>query len=189
MSWGEGSKSATFSFEPPCLHALSMAPKEEAFGSLAACREALGREGAAQTIESLLDTHPTLEFTVQEARSAALSRQDEALRLVRCRRPQVQVMGLDIFDRRYPGFVLTDCHKCCIKMMLARGARLGQFAPSKLLRRVETDMLGLWLQCFLRSLMLAGVHLPDPVRKRSRNSSLHELYRRAVTAKTRRANG
>ena len=41
--WGEGSKSGTFSFEPPCLHALSMAPKEGAFGPLAACREALGR--------------------------------------------------------------------------------------------------------------------------------------------------
>ena len=76
-------------------------------------------------------------------------------------------MGLDSFDRRYPCFVLTDEHKCCIKMMLARGARLGQFAPSsKLLRKVETDMLSLWVRCFLRSLMLAGVHLPDPVQEK-----------------------
>ena len=42
---------------------------------LAACREALEREGALQAIEAFLDAHPALHFSVREARSAALSGQ------------------------------------------------------------------------------------------------------------------
>jgi len=95
-----------------------------------------------------------------------MSGQVEALRLVVCRGPQVQLKGHDIFDRRYPGFVLTEEHKRCIKIMLARGARLGKFAPSsKLLRKVESDTLLLWTNRFLHSLLLSGVVLPDHVQE------------------------
>ena len=140
---------------------------EKAFDPLAACRDALEREGAVQAIKDLLEAHPSLIFSAQEARSAALSGQVDALQIILCRGPQVQLMGLDIFDRRYPGFVLTEQRKWCIKMMLARGARLGKFAPnSKLLRKVESDVLGLWTDCFLRSLLLTGLDLPDPVQER-----------------------
>ena len=140
--------------------------QEETFDPRAVCRDSLGRDNAASVIQTVLESHPSLEFSIHEARAAALSGQVEALRIVLCRGPQVQLTGQDIFDRRYPGFVLTARHKCCIKIMLARGARLGKFAPSsKLLRKVESDMLGLWVDRFLHSLLLAGVDLPDPVQE------------------------
>ncbi|CAE7230187.1 unnamed protein product [Symbiodinium sp. CCMP2592] len=140
--------------------------KDEAFDPRAACRDSLARDGAAQAIVEVLSEHPAVEFTIDEARAAAMSGQVEALRLVLCRGPQVQLKGHDIFDRRYPGFVLTEDHKCCIKIMLARGARLGKFAPSsKLLRKVESDTLLLWTNRFLHSLLLSGVVLPDHVQE------------------------
>ena len=98
-----------------------------------------------------------------DVRDAALSGAIEQVRWLLCRE-QIQVLGQEIFDRRYPGFVLGKEHKCCIKMLLARGAKLGRNAPnSKLLRKVESDCLDLWLRCFLRSAALAGMDLPDPV--------------------------
>ncbi len=41
----------------------------------------------------------------------------------------MQVAGLDIFDRRYPGLVLDEGVKVCVKILLARGAP--GFPPEK----------------------------------------------------------
>ncbi|CAK9099297.1 unnamed protein product [Durusdinium trenchii] len=124
---------------------------------------AAGPGWMTQVLESeLLPATPSAPSFVQ-VRQAALSGSTSQVRWLLCSQ-QVQVLGHEIFDRRYPGFVLKDEHKCCIKMLLARGAKLGRFAPSsKLLRKVESDCMGLWLQCFLRSAALAGMDLPDPV--------------------------
>jgi len=79
---------------------------------------------------------------------------------------QIQVFGQEIFDRRYPGFVLSKDHKSCIKMLLSRGAKLGSCAPTgKLLRKVDTDCLDLWTTCFFRSASLAGFDLPEVVQQ------------------------
>jgi len=79
---------------------------------------------------------------------------------------QIQVFGQEIFDRRYPGFVLSKDHKSCIKMLLSRGAKLGSCAPTgKLLRKVDTDCLELWTTCFFRSASMAGIDLPEGVQQ------------------------
>jgi len=79
-----------------------------------------------------------------------------------------QVMGLTIFDRHYPGHsVQDDAQKWCMKVLLSRGAILGdpRFVPSKskLLKKIEAEAFQLWVSRYFRSLSLTGVELPDHV--------------------------
>merc|ERR1740121_376308 len=94
-----------------------------------------------------------LQFCAEDARHAALHVGSAAvLQVVLCSEPQVQVVGLDIFDRRYPGLVFDEGIKACVKILLARGAQLGKLAPpGKLLRKVEGDMLEAWAVRYLDS--------------------------------------
>lgn len=114
-----------------------------------------------------LVNHQGLQFTAQDARRAALHIGSAAvLQLVLCSEPQVQVAGLDIFDRRYPGLVLDDGRKECVKILSARGARLGTLAPpGKLLRKVEADTLEAWVSRYFESATRAGIDLPDVVQQ------------------------
>lgn len=110
----------------------------------------------------LLSAPEQLSFA--EVRQAAFAGACSRVQQLLCR--GIQALGEEIFDRRYPGFVLGREHKCCIKMLLARGAKLGRFAPnSKLLRKVDSDCLDLWATCFLRSASLAGYDLPETVQQ------------------------
>jgi hypothetical protein len=109
-----------------------------------------------------------LPFSAEDARHAALSIGSVAvLRIILCTGPGVQLLGVEIFDRRYPGFVLTDGTKSCIRMLLTRGAWLGRFAPaSKLLRKIEADELPVWAQRYLNSMANVDMDVPDPLRHR-----------------------
>lgn len=110
----------------------------------------------------LLSAPEQLSFA--EVRQAAFAGACSRVQQLLCR--GIQALGEEIFDRRYPGFVLGREHKCCIKMLLAPGAKLGRFAPnSKLLRKVDSDCLDLWATCFLRSASLAGYDLPETVQQ------------------------
>mmetsp|Transcript_24667 Transcript_24667/g.44879 ORF Transcript_24667/g.44879 Transcript_24667/m.44879 type:complete len:417 (-) Transcript_24667:28-1278(-) len=116
---------------------------------------------------SALVRHQGLQFSVEDARRAALHVGSRAvLQLVLCSAPQVQVVGVDIFDRRYPGLVLDESRKECIKILFARGAQLGKVAPpGKLLRKVEGDMLEAWVWRYLDSAARAGIDFPDVVQQ------------------------
>merc|ERR1712232_1555402 len=94
------------------------------------------------------------EFSVDDARRVALlTCSPEALQLVVCSAPQVQLFGIDIFDKRYPGLVFNERLKLCVKILLARGARLGKHAPaSKLIRKLEADTRDPWAQRYLASM-------------------------------------
>ena len=118
----------------------------------------------------------SLKFSVDEARAAALSGQAGSLLELICRPPQVQLVGQEIFKNRLsPGFILTSCHLRGIRIMLARGARLGKDVPrcwllhhmQCFLHEMEshTPTLSLWAHCFLRSMQIAGMDLPDEIRQ------------------------
>ena len=116
--------------------------------------------------EEYIHILPDKKDTKREVRKALLSGQFERLHLLLGAQPQVQLCCFEIFDQRYPGFVLGHEQKSCVKMLLARGAKLGKCAPSsKLLRKVEADSERLWLLCFMRSMSLAGMDLPDSVQQ------------------------
>jgi hypothetical protein len=107
-----------------------------------------------------------LQFSVDDARSIALFLGDiSKLQEVLCSEPQVQLLGMEIFDRAYPGVALRKPGiKSSIKILLARGAKLGRFAPSsKLLRKIEADEIPAWIQRYLNSMARAGMELPEPV--------------------------
>jgi hypothetical protein len=111
--------------------------------------------------------HQGLQFCVEDARRAALHIGSTAvLQLVLCSEPQVQVVGLDVFDRRYPGLGLDEWRKECVKLLLARGAQLGKVAPAgKLLRKVEGDVLEGWALRYFDSAACAGIDFPDVVQQ------------------------
>lgn len=119
---------------------------------------------ATQTLEALSQGQG-LTFSASDARCAALNMGSAAvLQVVLCSKPHVQLLGLEIFDRRYPGLVLNDGVKLCVRMLLARGAQLGRFAPSsKLLRKIDADELCAWAQRYLDSMSHAGMELPEHV--------------------------
>mmetsp|Transcript_35761 Transcript_35761/g.56980 ORF Transcript_35761/g.56980 Transcript_35761/m.56980 type:complete len:346 (-) Transcript_35761:30-1067(-) len=104
-------------------------------------------------------------FTAEHARLAALRIGSVAvLQVVLCSSPQVQLLGADIFDRRYPGIVLNGSVKSCIRILLTRGAQLGKFAPSsKLLHKVNSDGLHAWALRYFQSMILVGIDIPDHV--------------------------
>mmetsp|Transcript_54207 Transcript_54207/g.100166 ORF Transcript_54207/g.100166 Transcript_54207/m.100166 type:complete len:294 (-) Transcript_54207:39-920(-) len=84
-----------------------------------------------------------------------------------------QVMGLHIFDRAYPGHSVQDeAQKWCMKVLLSRGAVLGdpKYVPSKskLLKKIEAEAFQSWVARYFRSLSLTGVELPDHVQSRIR---------------------
>lgn len=111
--------------------------------------------------------HQVLQFCVKDVRRAALHIGSiSVLQLVLCSEPQVQLVGLGIFDRRYPGFILDESRKECIKILLARGAELGKVAPpGKLLRKIEGEMLEPWVLRYLNSAASAGIDFPDVVQQ------------------------
>lgn len=106
---------------------------------------------ALRTLHTLVCDHG-LQFSADDARRVAFSSGSvEVLQLVLCTPPQVQLLGLEIFDRHYSGLDRSVLgFKSCIKILLARGARLGKFAPtSKLLRKFEADTKDAWAQRYL----------------------------------------
>merc|ERR1712048_1137307 len=108
---------------------------------------------ALRTLWTLVQDHG-LKFSVDDARRVALSTSSpEMLQLVLCSAPQVQLLGMEIFDRRYPRLVLTEQVKACLKILLARGAHLGKkfVPPSKLLRKLEADANDAWERRYLIS--------------------------------------
>jgi len=122
---------------------------------------------AIGTIQKLVQGHG-FEFSVDDVRRVAFSIcSPEVLKHVVCSAPQVQLRGIEIFDRRYPGLVLSQRLKLCVKILLARGAQLGKASPaSKLLRKLEVDTNHAWAQRYFTSLTRAGMHVPDHVQQR-----------------------
>lgn len=109
------------------------------------------------------------------------------LHLVLSSKPTLQFLGVDIFDRRYPGLEIFEGVKHCLKVLLTRGARLGKYgcAPaSKLLRKVEADFLFAWVQTYFGSMVAAGMDVPDHVQTRIEAfffpDSRYTHYRREV---------
>jgi len=115
-----------------------------------------------------LHSQQGMQFTMEHARCSALRMGSvDVLQFVLCSAPQVQVVGLDVFDRRYPGLVLNGGVKSCIRMLLTRGARLGRFAPAgKLIRKVDADALHAWAERYLNSMLSAGMDLPEVAQQR-----------------------
>mmetsp|Transcript_2657 Transcript_2657/g.7933 ORF Transcript_2657/g.7933 Transcript_2657/m.7933 type:complete len:306 (-) Transcript_2657:112-1029(-) len=97
-----------------------------------------------------------------------------ALQLILRSSPDLQIVGLDIFERRFdPRFaglkINDDGLKRCLKAVLARGARLGQpssVPASKLLRKLDVDASPAWAARFLESMAQAGWELPEPLQAR-----------------------
>eukprot|EP00747_Dinoflagellata_sp_TGD_P038217 gnl/TRDRNA2_/TRDRNA2_139538_c0_seq1.p1 gnl/TRDRNA2_/TRDRNA2_139538_c0~~gnl/TRDRNA2_/TRDRNA2_139538_c0_seq1.p1 ORF type:complete len:491 (+),score=61.18 gnl/TRDRNA2_/TRDRNA2_139538_c0_seq1:91-1473(+) len=77
----------------------------------------------------------------------------------------LQLVGIEIFDQKYPSMKLNvPGRKHGIRSLLARGMKLGSHAPtSKLLKKVEEDSVPLWEDRYLNSMLLACPHLPDHV--------------------------
>merc|ERR1712187_121561 len=81
--------------------------------------------------------------------------------------PDISLVGLDVFDRKYSKLRIQDAGlKNCIRSLLARGMHLGsQDRPphSKLLRKIEADAEPLWVQRWLDAMLVACPHLPESV--------------------------
>lgn len=113
-----------------------------------------------------------VKFTRGDVRRAALFMGSMAiLHIVISSSPALQLLGFDIFDKRYPGLgsFNDEGKKQCLKALLSRGARLGESGfvpPSKLLRKIESDTFTAWAQRYLASMTVAGMDLPDHVQKR-----------------------
>jgi len=139
----------------------------------AACDLALapGAEprAALSLLAALVERHG-FKCSVDDARQVALLVGSMSLlKLVILSEPDMQFLGVNVFDKRYPGQVKLNegGRKRCIKAVLARGARLGppRIVPtSKLLQKIEADTLGAWVQRYFDSVSAAGVTLPDHVR-------------------------
>merc|ERR1712228_784805 len=90
------------------------------------------------------------------------------LRVVLASAPGVDLVGQDIFDKKYPKLRVDDIgRKDCLRCLLARGMRLGSRdnAPqSKLVQKIEADATPSWEKRFLDSMMLAYPLLPELVR-------------------------
>jgi len=121
---------------------------------------------ALAALRSLSENHG-FRFSQEDIRHALLARGSPTLlKEMLCSEPQVQLLGMDIFDKRYPGLVLNEGVRACIRILLSRGAKLGSFAPaSKLLRKVEADELEAWTARYLTSMSCAQMDLPDHVRQ------------------------
>jgi len=125
---------------------------------------------AFRTLRMLVRRHG-IRCTLDDVRRAALLLGSMAmLQLVLSSDPSLQLVGMHIFDRRYPGqFKLNEeGRKRCLKALLARGALLGpsNYVPtSKLLRKIEADAFALWSHRYLDSVAAAGFpELPDHAR-------------------------
>lgn len=125
---------------------------------------------AFSTLRLLIHRHH-VRCTLEEVRRVALLVGSMSmLQLVLSSDSNLQLMGMQIFDRRYPGqFKLNEQgRKHCLKAILARGAFLGpaNLVPtSKLLRKIEGDAFGEWAQRYLDSMVVPGLPpLPDRVR-------------------------
>lgn len=122
----------------------------------------MGLPAVVQGLRGLCQDH-ALQFSVEDVRQIAITWGSVSLlRLVLCSEPQVQLLGMHIFDRRYPGLVVSDGVKACVRLLLSRGANLGRFAPaSKLFRKVEADELEAWAQRYFTSMDRSCINLPD----------------------------
>merc|ERR1712039_842083 len=82
--------------------------------------------------------------------------------------PDLNCIGEDIFDKKYPKFSLQDLgKKNCVRCLLARGMRLGSsnnIPASKLLRKVEADAAPEWARRWLDAMTEKCPLLPDQVR-------------------------
>lgn len=130
----------------------------------------MGLPEAIQGLRDLAQNHG-FEFSLDDVRHAAITRGSAALlQVVLCSEPQVQLRGMDIFDRRHPRLVMSDGIKTCVRLLLSRGARLGSSVPAgKLLRKVEADVLEGWAQRYFMSMSRACMDLPDNVRQQILN--------------------
>eukprot|EP00930_Biecheleria_cincta_P001979 TRINITY_DN103057_c0_g1_i1.p1 TRINITY_DN103057_c0_g1~~TRINITY_DN103057_c0_g1_i1.p1 ORF type:complete len:403 (-),score=56.51 TRINITY_DN103057_c0_g1_i1:20-1228(-) len=84
--------------------------------------------------------------------------------------PNLQLVGIDIFDRKYPKLSLQDVgRKNCVRCLLSRGMRLGSSThvpQGKLLRKVEADAEPAWTERYLDCMMTENPQLPEWVRIR-----------------------
>merc|ERR1712232_1039252 len=111
----------------------------------------------------MLSQHGNLRCTLDDVRRAGLLVGSIAmLQLVLASNSKIQLQGMPIFDRRYPGqFKLNEVgRKRCLKAMLARGAVLGPpnlLPSSKLLRKIEADAMAEWARRYLDSMVILGL--------------------------------
>lgn len=138
------------------------------------------RAKALNILRRLVEVHG-YQCDAADARSAALLVGSLALlQLVLVSNPALSVVGMDVFDRRYPGqFKLNaEGRKHCLKALLARGAQLGDklvVPGSKLLKKIEADAYGAWIETYFRSLHQAGLQFPCNVEDRVRSFLLHDV--------------
>merc|ERR1712113_319822 len=95
------------------------------------CKNVLkGEASHTQTLcaLNLLIAQQGLRCTREEIRWAALMLGSmQVLKLLISSSQDVQFLGMEIFDQRYPGLTINDKgRKQCIKALLARGAHLGK---------------------------------------------------------------
>lgn len=120
---------------------------------------------AAPLIAALSQRHG-LRCTADDARRAGLlAGSMRLLRAVLVSSPDLNLVGVDIFDRKYTKLRLNEPgRKNCIKCLLARGMRFGssECTPSsKLLRKLEGDADPQWADRYLDSMMRACPALPE----------------------------
>merc|ERR550525_2245840 len=109
--------------------------------------------------------HQGLRCTPADARQAGLIIGSMALlRAVLASHSSMQLVGMEIFDCKYPSIKLNKRgRKDGIRCLLARGMTLGTHAPnSKLLRKVEADSVPLWNARFLDAMLHAFCFLTEP---------------------------
>merc|ERR1712187_819883 len=110
-----------------------------------------------------------LRCTPAEARHAGLVIGSmNLLRAVILSDPSMQLSGIEIFDRKFPGLKVNERgRKNGIRSLLARGMTLGQHAPaSKVLRKIEDDSLPLFASRFFAAMLQAYDFLPEQVVRR-----------------------
>jgi len=130
--------------------------------------------GPALQALRVLTEHHGMRCSAEDARLAALCTGSmAALQLVLRSNPGVQLLGLDVFERRFGNFcgrkINDEGIKHCLKALLARGACLGQpssVPASKLLRKLDADAFPAWAQRYFSSMARAGMELPEQVQAR-----------------------
>eukprot|EP00928_Gymnodinium_smaydae_P082628 TRINITY_DN65949_c0_g1_i1.p1 TRINITY_DN65949_c0_g1~~TRINITY_DN65949_c0_g1_i1.p1 ORF type:complete len:467 (-),score=54.52 TRINITY_DN65949_c0_g1_i1:725-2125(-) len=84
--------------------------------------------------------------------------------------PSIQLVGEDIFDRKYPKLKLNDVsRKNCIRCLLSRGMHLGNSSVtpvSKLLRKIDADATPQWAARWLNTMMTLYPQMPEAIRTR-----------------------
>jgi len=139
-----------------CSQALAMAFREASRGPQAAL--------ASAKFVNRLANRQGLRCSSGDARRAGLLIGSMTLlKAVLASNTSLQLVGLEVFDQKYPGMKLNERgRKDGIRGLLARGMILGSHAPSsKLLHKVEADSVPLWESRFLDAMLLAYPALPE----------------------------